>query len=97
MKNWCLGLYLQAFVAQNIMLIDYRVQEVNKIAESRFKEVEFLKNRLSSIYGEDWKTIPNTEIKVEDDEEVKDIKPKVELLQHVKIKEEKAEEGKFHG
>lgn len=50
-----------------------------------------MKHRLSTVFGEDWKAIPDTEIKTEEDE---DVKPTVNLLPHVKIKEEKPDECK---
>lgn len=71
--------------------VNYRIQQVNKIVERRYKEVEFMKNRLSTVFDEDWKTVPKTEIKIE--EEV-DVKPKPTLLPlpHMKIKEEKPDD-----
>lgn len=48
-----------------------------------------MKNRLSTVFGEDWKTVPKTEIKIE--EEV-NIKPKPTLLPHLKIKDEKSDD-----
>lgn len=50
-----------------------------------------MKHRLSTAFGEDWKAIPKTEIKTEEDE---DVKPNVHLLPQIKIKEEKPDECK---
>lgn len=51
-----------------------------------------MKNRLGTVFGEDWKTIPKIEIKVEDEV---DVKPKPTLVPHVKVKEEKPDECKY--
>lgn len=69
--------------------VNFRIQQVNKIVERRYKEIELMKNRLSTVFGEDWKTVPKVEIKIEDEVNVK---PKPTLLPQIKIKEEKPDD-----
>lgn len=68
----------------------FRIQEVNKIIESRHEEVLYMKDRLKTVYGEDWDIIPKDDIKIEDDI---DVKPDTNNIPTVKIKEEITEEG----
>lgn len=63
---------------------------MNKITKRRHKEVQFFRQRLLNIHGEDWSTIPPDVLS----EEEEDIKPIVsQLLTKKEIKQEKPDES----
>ncbi|XP_066153025.1 uncharacterized protein [Euwallacea fornicatus] len=71
-------------------ILVFRIQEVNKITKRRHKEVQFFRQRLLNLHGEDWSVIPP---EVLSDEE-EDIKPNIAYLTPKKeIKQEKLEEA----
>ncbi|XP_050295899.1 uncharacterized protein LOC126735855 [Anthonomus grandis grandis] len=51
-------------------ILVFRIQEVNKITKRRHKEVQFFKQRLINIYGEDLTIIP-MEVLADEEEDVK--------------------------
>lgn len=72
-------------------ILVFRIQEVNKITKRRHKEVQFFRQRLLNIHGEDWSVIPPDVLS--DEEE--DVKPLVSqlLVPKKEIKQEKTEEN----
>ncbi|GJQ71929.1 hypothetical protein Trydic_g3038 [Trypoxylus dichotomus] len=69
----------------------FRIQEVKKITKRRYEQVQYLKGKLLTEYGEDWKVIPKFPTFEED---IEDEKPDIQQQGSVKIKEEKVEDNK---
>lgn len=70
-------------------ILVFRIQEVNKITKRRHKEVQFFRQRLLNIHGEDWSVIPPD---ILSDEEL-DSKSTPNIIPKEKIKQEKLDEG----
>lgn len=85
------AIYYICSVLWAIFRLLFRIQQANKIVQRRYQEVEFLKNRLSTVFGEDWKLIPKTEIKIEDDVDIKPIISRIAT----KIKQERIDDCKY--
>ncbi|KRT82418.1 hypothetical protein AMK59_4753 [Oryctes borbonicus] len=69
----------------------FRIQEVKKITKRRYEQVQYLKSKLLTEYGEDWKVIPKFPTFEED---IEDEKPDIQQ-NLVKIKDEKIEQATY--
>lgn len=73
-------------------ILVFRIQEVNKITKRRHKEVQFFRQRLLNIHGEDWSVIP-PDVLSDEEEDVKPIISQI-IVPKKEIKQEKPEENK---
>ncbi|CAG9773937.1 unnamed protein product [Ceutorhynchus assimilis] len=78
------------FQRENEKLV-FRLREVNKITKRRYKEVQFFRQRLLNIHGQDWSVIPPEVLSDLTDEEEEKPHP-TQVVPKKEVKQEKPDE-----